>query len=578
MKYKANFWECTAVAAFFAVCWAWLFFIVPYQIGFKEQITAFIMRPEFLTQYFTKPAFLAVFIGEFLTQFFCVRALGPTFSILCMALVWYGLVKVLDRLGVKSGKPTLALLPVVVEMSFLVHLNYPLSATAGLAIAVWMAFVCMCIGMCIDNVRLRMTIFCVAMPVTYILAGGHVISFALIFIIQNYRKVLPACMAVLLGMTAVLLLGRLYNLSPTGTFVYPIILGYRLPVTWKLLLGPACILAACVMGTFRIKVWVSSIIVSLSWLASLHSTYNERAEFEAEICTKAYRKQWNDVWKMAKDAPDGYFLGTFYRNLCLARRNQLPDHLLEYHQYPEGGMSIKAEPGMNIMGAFSSIDQLLAVGDISQATGCALLGQTVMPNGNSSHLLRRMAELAMVSGEYRVAEKYLNLLSATIFHCKWAREMKDCLASGALTEELRYYRSITSPTDRLYYQNDSYGAARSILEGNPNSRTAVDYMLCSYLLGKNVNSFCAAFERYYMGRFVPSEDVPALYQEALLVNVNSEESFRRTVSKYGISEKIASRFIEFMDAQTQSSGDISELENFKDTYWYYLVSRKLSDK
>lgn len=573
MKYKANFWECVAVAAFFAVCWAWLFFIVPYRLGFKEQATAFIMRPEFLMQYFTKPAFLAVFIGEFLTQFFCLKALGPTLSLLCMALVWYGLVKVLDRLGVKSGKPTLALLPVVVEMAFIVHLNYPLSATVGLAIAVWMAFGCMCI----KNVRSRMIVFCVAMPVTYILAGGHVISFAVISVIQNFRKVLPAFFAVLLGMTAVILLGRVYNLSPAGTLTYPIILGYRLPDTWALFLGPVCILLVCVMGSLRFKVWVSSIIVSLSWLAALYSTYNERAEFEAEICTKAYRKQWNEVWKMAKDAPDEYFLGTFYRNLCLARRNQLPDHLLDYHQYPEGGMSIKVEPGMNIMGAFSSIDQLLAVGDISQATGCALLGQTAMPNGNSSHLLRRLSELAIVSGEYNVAEKYLNMLSATICHGKWAREMKDSLASGMLTEELRYYRSITSPTDRLYYQNDSYGAAKSILMGNPTGRTAVDYMLCSYLLGKNVNSFCAAFERYYMGRFVPSDEVPALYQEALLVNVNSEESFRRTVAGYGISEKIASRFIDFMDAQTEAAGDISGLEQFKGTYWYYLVSKKLSD-
>lgn len=79
-----------------------------------------------------------------------------------------------------------------------------------------------------------------------------------------------------------------------------------------------------------------------------------------------------------------------------------------------------------------------------------------------------------------------------------------------------------------------------------------------------------------MGRFVSADDVPALYQEALLVNVNSEESFRSTVARYGITEKVASRFIDFMEAQTRASGDISKLEDFKGTYWYYLISKKLS--
>ena len=573
MKYRADFWERLFVAVFLISCWLWLFLAVPYQMGFKEQLGVFVLKPAFLSAYLGKPAVLACIAGDFLTQFFCFRPIGPSITVLLFLLIWAAASRILERLGVGGSRLLLALLPVAAEMSFIVSLNYPLSSSAGLAISLLMGAFCLRPG----SVTARTVRFCVALPLAYVLAGAHVITLLLVFVLWNWRRIAATSVVTVAAAAFVLLAGRWYNLSLSGSLVYPVILGYRLPPTGLLALGPVSVAVAILLGKAGIKPWLSTLLASLSLFGALYFTYSQAVEFEVGINTNAYRKDWKKVWEMASAAPDEYSFGVFYRNVYLARMNQLPQRLLEFHQYPEGGMSVRIEQGMDYMWAFAGIDQLLEVGDISQATGCALLCQTIMGN-RSSHMLRRLSELAMISGNYSVAGKYLDILSGSLVHRKWAQAMMDSISTGQLTAELRYYRSITSPQDRLYLQNDSYGAARSILDGNPGNRIALDYMLCSYLLGKNVNSFCSAYDRYYRNLYERFGNVPALYQQALMVNVSSRESYEETVARYRIDPAVAQMYLDFLDARQSSGNGLAGLEKFRGTYWYYLVSTKLASK
>ena len=217
-------------------------------------------------------------------------------------------------------------------------------------------------------------------------------------------------------------------------------------------------------------------------------------------------------------------------------------------------------------------DALLEMGDVSQATDCALLAQTVMPGHYSTRMLRRLAEIAIVTGDYDVASKYLNILIRTRNHRAWASDLLDCIAKDDIPEQYLIWRSRTVPNDHFYVQGDIRSSLSIIASELPYNRTAIDYLLCSYLLDKNINTFIRLYDIYYLDALDRIITVPDLYQEALLVNVNSRESLIETVSKYHISEKVVDKYLSVMEARASSSlPENAFVEEIRGTYWHYIM-------
>ena len=69
--------------------------------------------------------------------------------------------------------------------------------------------------------------------------------------------------------------------------------------------------------------------------------------------------------------------------------------------------------------------------------------------------------------------------------------------------------------------------------------------------------------------------VPDLYQEALLVNVNSRESLIETARKYSLSQEVVDKYIHFMDARSADPNVL--IDEARGTYWHYLMAVKLNN-
>ena len=220
-------------------------------------------------------------------------------------------------------------------------------------------------------------------------------------------------------------------------------------------------------------------------------------------------------------------------------------------------------------------DALLEIGDVSQATDCALLAQTVMPGHYSTRMLRRLAEIAVVTGDYDVAVKYLNILSRTRNHRAWAADLTECIMSDSIPDQYLIWRSRTAPVDRFFGQGDIRASLNIIASESPYNKVAIDYLLCSYLIDKNVNRFISYYDKYYLNALDQVVTVPDLYQEALMVNVNSNESLRETVEKYGISGRVVEKFMNLMQARIQSEDPDVITEEAVGTYWNYIMAVRL---
>ena len=195
-----------------------------------------------------------------------------------------------------------------------------------------------------------------------------------------------------------------------------------------------------------------------------------------------------------------------------------------------------------------------------------------MPGHYSTRMLRRLAEISVVTGDYDVASKYLDILLRTRNHRDWARKLLDCIAADDIPEQYLIWRSRTAPADHFFAQGDIRSSLVIIADEVPYNKTAIDYLLCSYLIDKNVNSFIAAYDRYYLDKLDQIVSVPDVYQEALLASVNSNESLRETVEKYRLSQRVVEKFLRQMETRAKSEDPNVITEEAVGTYWHYLMA------
>jgi hypothetical protein len=366
--------------------------------------------------------------------------------------------------------------------------------------------------------------------------------------------------------------------------IWPVWPGYINPHRVLLLILPWIVLGIMILSLYYDRYlahvknnWILTLVLIVCTPVSEELGADE-LERTVKIGTLAYRNDWDGVKQMAS-SPKPNFYKNFYWNLSNAREGRLADGLLDGGWGRSSDIlflsTTKGDPYFSMM---YFTDALLEIGDVSQATDCALLAQTVMPGHYSTRMLRRLAEIAVVTGDYTVASKYLDILSRTRNHRAWAQNLLDCIANDDIPEQYLKWRSRTLSGDHFFLQGDIRSSLSIIASDSPYNRVAIDYLLCSYLLDKNVNSFVNLYDKYYLDGLDRMVRVPDLYQEALLVNVDSRESLIETVNKYHLSDKVVNKYVNLMEARSQDEHPETLLtrEAMK-TYWQYIMVTRFNN-
>ena len=557
--------------------WVMLFADAPYRLDFKEQISIFLLDADRISWYLSNPAVVSSIAGDWLTQFYTSRFMGPTLSMILFAAIIIGLTGFFRKAEPKRPDClVLMTFPVLLEGYFITFPNYPVSSTVGLAISVWAA-----VGLAsLKNSKFSFLIYGLSVPVMFVIAGSHAFTMALLLGFLKRKDGVADILAIVMGIVLMIICGRFYNLTMLQTFLWPVSPGFIIPAKAWMMLMPWLVLAIMILSLYYEKVmdvrWMRTlypliIIIGTSVSGGLK---NDELERTVKIGTLAYRNEWNEVKSMASSVKyRSNFYRDYYWNVCNAREGRLADELLRGGWGRSSDIlflsTSKGDPYFSMM---YFTDALLEIGDVSQATDCALLAQTVMPGHYSTRMLRRLAEIAVVTGDYSVATKYLNILLRTRNHRKWAQELLDCIANDDIPEQYLKWRSRTAPNDHFFAQGDIRSSLSIIASESPYNRVAIDYLLCSYLLDKNINTFINLYDRYYLNGLDRIVRVPDLYQEALLVNVNSRESMIETVEKYNISEKVVNKFMNLMEARAKDSRPETVLTlEAQGTYWEYIM-------
>ncbi|WP_340111734.1 DUF6057 family protein [Maribellus mangrovi] len=542
-------------------------FVYPYHLFFKEQIQLFLFTPDYLASYFNKPASVSLLFGDFLTQFFFLRGGGPLVLALVFAMEWMLIRAVLKRTLSLQTAGWWALLPVVADITSHLALSYPLGASVGLILLLSIFL----LTERIKNKVLASLIFLLLAVFAHPFFGSSafVLPFLVLFNKRFYQHVLTAIISFLVITAIPYFLRPNYLLPLTTTYLFPLIY-------WKGLLLPATfagtLLIAKMLAPMRIfQSAIGALAVSISMAIAI-TGFLVNANFNLEkilaLDSETYFRYTDKVIELAEKYELKTRVATYYTNMALAQKNELSERLLEFYQPSFYGLILPVSQKEYWQTILFSNELFYLIGDMNLAQHSAMLGNTFSPYYRSSRMMKRLAEINMVNGDYEGAEKFLRMLDKTLFHKNWAEKHLKENHPGSKAKWLETKRQQIAKNDTIRNGTDYLSALEFLVEQNPQNRIALDYLLCYHLLNKDLTAFKTAYDRYAKMQFSVA---PKVYGEALLIILFKENASEETLQEYKIQSQQISDFIKYTSRFEDFSDDLDAMKkNWGTSYWFYF--------
>lgn len=530
-------------------CFAFFQFCYPYHLFYQEQNQLFLWSGEYALTYLGKPGWLACLTGDFFTQFYYYRFAGPIILTLAILFTGYNVKCAVEKTDIKvSWLPyAVAFIVMSLQVCFSFHYDYHLSSILAMA----------------GGAR----VFCAS---TQILTATRML---ILKVEKRFERT-----AFLNGM------GLSHWISLVSIFVSVLVchwlFGYGVWV-YGMLTFSGCIIHIMKAGTYyRLAALITPFFLLLLtkrlYYCDFYTIYtypglgkfiNPQMELEKTLGVDCeyYFGNYNKVIKMVESTPNPDQYMKFYYNLVVAQNRSLSATLLKYPNNNLGTFDTLSPntPTLTI----KTLNELYwLLGDMTFCERAAMLANVCSPNNRNIRMIKRLAEINLVKGDYIATRKYLRILRETFVYKGWAKRVIASLGHHATKEDhalVQPYvdkRPFTNTKDTLRLNDNCYTIMKELVESNPANNIAINYMLCSDLLLKDMDTFKHDYDAYYLKQKNVLYD--RLYQEALMIYLAGTHAKTEEWTKYIKRQDVLQRFTQYNERR----GDPS----FSDTYWYYF--------
>jgi hypothetical protein len=346
-------------------------------------------------------------------------------------------------------------------------------------------------------------------------------------------------------------------------------LHYKFPLSGTLSLLGWVLALACITGCIKrfrkngrrsipalaVRILLPLLLLPLSyWLFGLPKMGTLKGpewyvERQLAVDCEYYFGNWDKVVSMVEKDADRTPEMKFFYYLVQAQRGRLPETLLNFDQ-PELGTFYKIGPDSPMLTIKNMNELYWALGDMTYTERAALMGCVFSPNNRNNRMIRRLAECSIVSGDSAAASKYLGILGKTFVFRQWAKNAPSVVSYA---EKAHFCNRM----DTISLGDNAHNIMMQLLDSNPKNEVALDYILCSNLLLKDLKNFKRDYDRYCTDH----PRLRTLYQEALCVWLAASGAAEEEWQRYIKSADVVQRFAEY----NRQRGDA----RFKGTYWYY---------
>lgn len=247
----------------------------------------------------------------------------------------------------------------------------------------------------------------------------------------------------------------------------------------------------------------------------------------------------------------------FFYNLVYAQRGQLTEHLFDFTPNNLGTFE-KIGPETPRLTIINMNELYWALGDMTFTERAAMMTNVFAPENRNVRMMKRLAECNIVSGDSIAAQKYLRILGKTFVYSHWAETTQQLLAQGQLPPYLAQKKPFVNHRDTITISDNAHFLMMQLLDHNPDNMIALDYILCSDLLLKDIMNFKRDYDRYC----ADSPRLKPLYQEALCVWLAGTQASQEEWQQYIKMNDVMQRFVEYNNQRGNP--------RFKGTYWYYF--------
>jgi hypothetical protein len=580
---------------FFTGIFIFFAFFYNNHLHFEEQFQLFLLTCDYFILKLGYPGGFSGWTGEFLTQFYYLSLAGP-FLITGML---FALQQVIKRILKKVNSGNLlfpfSFIPSLLSGMILCNEFYPFSAIIGFLLAMVAGLV----YVTIRREKIRFMAGLILIPLTYWLSGGSFVSLLLLMLFFEYLCYLSSrknagnkiekstvyglkwwhfISYVILASVFPLLVRQYLIPQPLmmtfmGEFYYNIINSIPKAVLVLFLLPPLLLLVYFISlkekQVKRFLVFQIVVFSVLSWLG-----FKNFANFEAEeIMTYDYlarNERWNEIVRYSENKPPGNYLSLAMLNLSLAKTGQLGNRMFYYDQHGVDGLFLpfNREYVTAIMGS----EILYHLGLTNASQEYAFESMETIPNmGKSARVLKRLAETNLINGQYKVSEKYLNILKKTVFYRKWAENIITLLNNEEKINQNAGWaekRKFAVRNDYFFHIKDIEAVLNRMISEHPGNKIAFEYLMAFYMINKdmgNITRLIPVMEKMEYSR------VPVSYQEAVMyiVGLNNEDPFIN--SPQYVSQDTRRRMKAYADIYSGYPDAGERLQKrFAGTYWFYI--------
>ena len=376
------------------------------------------MSWDHVTTYLDKPGWLACLAGDFLTQFYYFRYAGPIILTLCILLTGYNIRRAVEMADIKGRwvAHSVAFIVMILLICFSFHYDYRLSSILAVAggASVFRVSTSLLIStrMFIKKIERRN-------EQGLFLNGSGIANW--VSVISIFVSVFVCHWFFGYGVWvygALTFASCIANIMMAGTY-------YRLAA----LIIPFFLL----MLTKRLYYCDFQTIYTYPGIGKLAKPQLDQERTLAVDC-KYYFGNYNQVINMVeKDKNPNQYM-KFYHDLVMAQFRSQPASLKKYPNKDIGTFeTLKANPSLLTIHALNEL--YWALDDMTFCERAAMLGNIYSPNCRNIRMVKRLAEINLVRGNYAATRKYLRILQKTFVWKRWADRVFASLDKHATDEE-----------------------------------------------------------------------------------------------------------------------------------------------
>lgn len=399
-------------------CFAFFQFCYPYHLYYQEQNQLFLASWDYLTTYLEKPGWLACMAGDFLTQFYLYPYMGAIILTLCILLTGNNIkcaVRDADIKGTWAPNIT-AFAAMMLLVCFCFDYEYRLSSILAIAggasvfrvsttiLVSTRKFINKIEKMDENNPILHRKGLQIRISAFSIVISIFVCHWFFGFGVWIYGALVFA--------------GCLANIMKTGTYYC---------------MTALVISSFLLMLTKRLYFCDFQTIYTYPGIGKLVEPQLDQEKTLAVDC-EYYFGNYNRVINMVeKDKNPNQYM-KFYHDLIMAQFHDQPASLKKYPNNDIGTFeTLKSNPSLLTIHALDELYWVL--NDMISCERAAMLGNIYSPNCRNIRMVKRLAEINLVRGNYAATRKYLRILRKTFVWKRWADRVYPSLDKHASDEE-----------------------------------------------------------------------------------------------------------------------------------------------